>query len=302
MKFTINNVSYDTNNYLTSFVDENTGEVHPENKALNRSVRLLWFRSVYPQARIIKETVNSGMTIDVLKAMPEYNANIPDDVFKYYERLASRGCCTAIAKASIYLDSYAKEPAVVDYAVRYAEKGFSYNNEAALNAAADRAICSLGFIVPEEITVGNMQTVIPEGGNNADTPKQESVGSVINQIAQKVDKADYTSIDVEQLVDDSSDNDKSQPISTPKAPKENIQSNVAVYDIATPVDEIINSMSEEDARAYIIPTGKYANRTVGEVYEETKDKDDHSPTIGWFAEKYSGKNNILKAACIIVNR
>ena len=114
MKFTINNVSYDTNNYLTSFVDENTGEVHPENKVLNRSVRLLWFRSVYPQARIIKETVNSGMTIDVLKAMPEYNANIPDDVFKYYERLASRGCCTAIAKASIYLDSYAKEPAVVD--------------------------------------------------------------------------------------------------------------------------------------------------------------------------------------------
>ena len=227
MKFTINNVSYDTNNYLTSFVDENTGEVHPENKVLNRSVRLLWFRSVYPQARIIKETVNSGMTIDVLKAMPEYNANIPDDVFKYYERLASRGCCTAIAKASIYLDSYAKEPAVVDYAVRYAEKGFSYNNEAALNAAADRAICSLGFIVPEEITVGNMQTVIP-----ADIPKQESVGSVINQIAQKVDKADYTSIDVEKLVDDSSDNDKSQPIS---APKENIQSNVAVYYIATPV-------------------------------------------------------------------
>ena len=87
-----------------------------------------------------------------------------------------------------------------------------------------------------------------------------------------------------------------------EAPKENIQSNVAVYDIATPVDEIINSMSEEDARAYIIPTGKYANRTVGEVYEETKDKDGHSPTIGWFAEKYSGKNNILKAACIIVNR
>ena len=117
-----------------------------------------------------------------------------------------------------------------------------------------------------------------------------------------MDKADYTSIDVEKLVDDSSDNDKSQPISTPKAPKENIQSNVAVYDIATPVDEIINSMSEEDARAYIIPTGKYANRTVGEVYEETKDKDGHSPTIGWFAEKYSGKNNILKAACIIVNR
>lgn len=77
---------------------------------------------------------------------------------------------------------------------------------------------------------------------------------------------------------------------------------MAVYDIATPVDEIINSMSEEDARAYIIPTGKYANRTVGEVYEETKDKDGHSPTIGWFAEKYSGKNNILKAACIIVNR
>lgn len=30
MKFIINNVSYDTNNYLTSFVDENTGEVHPE--------------------------------------------------------------------------------------------------------------------------------------------------------------------------------------------------------------------------------------------------------------------------------
>lgn len=55
MKFIINNVSYDTNNYLTSFVDENTGEVHPENKVLNRSVRLLWFRSVYPQAKLLKK-------------------------------------------------------------------------------------------------------------------------------------------------------------------------------------------------------------------------------------------------------
>lgn len=298
MKFTINTTTYDTNDYLSSFVDEYTGEVHPEKKVLNRNVRLLWFRSVYPQARIIKETISSGMAGDVLKAMPEYVENMPDEVFDYYKRLSSRACCAAVAKASIYLDNSAKKPIVVDYAVRYAEKGFSYNNEAALNAAADRAICSLGFIVPEEITVGNMS---PEE-NSAEITKA-TVGAVINQIDNEVmKKADKPNqkkqaaakkADIVDLVDE--EEVKPQPVKP--EPVNNV-----VYDIATPVEDIVNAMSEEDARAFIIPSGKYANRSVGEVFEQTKDKSGRSATIGWFAEKYNGKNNILKAACMIVNK
>lgn len=147
MKFTINNVSYDTNTILLHLLMKTPARCIRKIRWLNRIVYDCYGFVLFIRRReLLKKHVNSRHDNCVLKAMPEYNANIPDDVFKYYERLASRGCCTAIAKASIYLDSYAKEPAVVDYAVRYAEKDFSYNNEAALNAAADRAICSLGFI------------------------------------------------------------------------------------------------------------------------------------------------------------
>ena len=46
--------------------------------------------------------------------------------------------------------------------------------------------------------------------------------------------------------------------------------------------------------------GRYRGKTVGEVYESTKDANGFSSKLGWFADNYR-TNNILVAACIIVN-
>lgn len=272
MKFTIHNNEYDTKDYIQQFVDENTGEV-TNRKVLNKSVRLLWFRSVYPKARIVKEIVTAGLPTDIIKSLPTLT-DIPEPIWDYVQKLSTRGVACAVAKASVYENTEATLPLSVDYAVRYAEKGFSYNNEAALNAAVDRAIADVGFIAPEELCV--------------DVPTPANIVNDIN-------KSNKAIANLQELLD--------------SGELDNLNSNVAVteasgepcYDKSTPVEDIIKMMSKADAKAYLVSCGKHAGKTVGEMYEDTKDKDGYSNTLDFFTTKYRGADNILRAACSIVN-
>lgn len=72
------------------------------------------------------------------------------------------------------------------------------------------------------------------------------------------------------------------------------------YDRTTPVDEILKVMDAATARTVVFENGRYRGKTVGEVYESTKDANGFSSKLGWFADNYR-TNNILVAACIIVN-
>ena len=95
--------------------------------------------------------------------------------------------------------------------------------------------------------------------------------------------------------------------------KERPQPSVPSYDKTTPVDEIMKTMDAATARTIVFENGKYKGQTVGAVYESTKDnngfsskestKDNNgfSGKLKWFADNYR-TNNILVAACIIVNK
>lgn len=274
MLFKVNGTEFNTKDYISSFVDENTGQIIEDRKVLNKSVRILWFRSVYPEARIEKEIILSGSTLECLGRLPENTPSLPENVWEYVSKLLNRGVACAVAKASVYKDTESEKPLAVDYAVRFAEKGFTYNNEAALNAAADRAICSCGFICPEEITV------MPENASADDCSAAAEPSEQAKAIAA-----------IENLIDED-----------PSSDDKPVMPNEKTYDKATPVKDILRIMTQEQAEEYVFPTGKYKGKTVKCVWNDTKDNGGHSSTLEWFANEYKGKDNILRAACTKVNK
>lgn len=142
------------------------------------------------------------------------------------------------------------------------ETPFEYYTEAAVNSAVDRCLIDLGFVVPEEF----------EKSPLAAQPSQQQ-----QAIA-----------DIEALVESGGGKAASQP----SAPS---------YDKTTPVDEIMRTMDAATARTIVFENGKYKGKTVGEVYESTKDNNGFSSKLKWFADNYR-TNNILVAACLIVNK
>lgn len=142
------------------------------------------------------------------------------------------------------------------------ETPFEYYTEAAVNSAVDRCLIDLGFVVPEEL-------------EKSPVPAQPS------QQQQAI-------ADIEALIDSEGGKERPQPC-------------VPSYDKTTPVDEIMKTMDAATARTIVFENGKYKGQTVGAVYESTKDNNGFSSKLKWFADNYR-TNNILVAACIIVNK
>lgn len=142
------------------------------------------------------------------------------------------------------------------------ETPFEYYTEAAVNSAVDRCLIDLGFVVPEEL----------EKSPLAAQPSQQQ-----QAIA-----------DIEALIDSGGGKAEPKPSATS-------------YDKTTPVDEILKTMDAATARTIVFENGKYKGQTVGSVYESTKDNNGFSGKLKWFADNYR-TNNILVAACIIVNK
>ena len=140
------------------------------------------------------------------------------------------------------------------------EKPFAYYTEAAINSAVDRCLIDLGFVVPEELEKSPVS-----GAPSNPSPSQQAIA------------------DIEKMIDDNEN-----PPSTPS------------YNKTTPVDEILKVMDAATARRVVFENGKFKGKTVGEVYETTKDNKGFSGKLRWFADNYRS-NNILVAACLIVN-
>ena len=129
-----------------------------------------------------------------------------------------------------------------------------------INSAVDRCLIDLGFVVPEELEKSPVS-----GAPSNPSPSQQAIA------------------DIEKMIDDNEN-----PPSTPS------------YNKTTPVDEILKVMDAATARRVVFENGKYKGKTVGEVYETTKDNKGFSGKLRWFADNYRS-NNILVAACLIVN-
>lgn len=287
MKFTspLTETVYDTSNYLNTFVDEYTGEIIPNRRVLDRRIRKLWFRSVFPNA-IIKHKVEITSMLDkVLDKITNITAEQLDIIREIAkEGKAALAYVEIVDNGDIIAENYALRRATTD-----GDKGgdnkngsFEYYTEAALNAALERALIDLGFVVPEEIELAPMQ---PDKGE----PKK-TLSKGIKKSINTLTDAQKAIVNIESLVD-SGDTEVTDTSSGP------------CYDKGTPVEEIMKMMSETDARAYVFTcNGKYKGKTVGEVYEADKDNKGHSNTLSWFAGKFINKDNILVAACKIINK
>lgn len=270
IKFNYNGVDYNTTDFLTQFVDENTDEVKQDMYVLNKRIRLLWFRSVYPKARIEKKLLAKDdyciIPDNLLKHLVDVSDN-KENLCDKLDRISNRYSSMAIASASVYLDVNDEKPIATDYAVRFADKSFTYNNEAALNAAVDRAIIDCGFTIPQELL-----SYKPDNTQQADE---------LSVSAQKI-------ADIEALIEGDTSPDVNEPVKDEP------------FDLSTPVDKIKKLITKEQAESYVISSGKHKGKTVKQLYSETQ-VDGNSKVLTWYAEAYQGKDNILRAACEIVN-
>lgn len=130
----------ESNNYLKDRIDDYTGTI--VGKRLDRTIRVAWFLAENPNAVIYKELKSSGIPLDVVKSI----GNLTAEAVKLITETAG----VAIASVEIYKD---RDDGCIanDYAIRGATEVFSYNCEAAINAATDRALIAAGYFVPEEL-------------------------------------------------------------------------------------------------------------------------------------------------------
>lgn len=282
MKFidVITKQEIDTNDYLESFVDEYSGEIKPETKVLNKNIRRKWFHSVFPQA-LIKKTVETtslfdlvgdkltdllaGRSVEEIQQLQNVGKSAKAFVEVYIDgKLAAQAC--ALRKASVNDDGTTWE----------------YYTEAAQNAALDKCLIELEFVVPEETA---KSPKVCEEHTEANAAKKVVPKDTSPKVVTTVTEAQKAIADIEALVE----SDKAVADDVP-------------FDKSTPVEEILKHLNAADARAYVFTcNGKFKGKTVGEVYESDKDSSGFSKTLNWFANRFVGKDNILVASCIRVN-
>lgn len=296
MKFTDvkTNTLIDTNDFLESFVDEYTGEIIPDKRVLNKRIRRMWFRSEHPNA-LIKKEVEVTSTFDKLgEHLAEVLAGRTADEIR---QLATVGK-SALAYVQIYSDGklIAEDHALRRIEVREDGSSWEFYTEAAINAAIERCLIDLGFVVPEEIEKApipnSSASDTPSAENKPAKPKAKakSTKKTVNTVTEAQKAAREAIADIEVLVDESGNE---IDVTTTED---------FVYDKKSPVEEIMKHMSSADARATLFTcNGKWKGKTVGEAYESDKDKQGYSKTLNWFANHFEGKDNILVAACRIVN-
>ena len=83
--------------------------------------------------------------------------------------------------------------------------------------------------------------------------------------------------------------------STPPKTGQMLQGALQNLDTSLPVEELMKRMNYEMAVGTVIPgKGKYGGKTMGQVAVESPS------TIQWFAEQYSGPNNLVPAAAKVI--
>ncbi|OKZ61197.1 MAG: hypothetical protein BHV88_23570 [Clostridiales bacterium 41_12_two_minus] len=83
--------------------------------------------------------------------------------------------------------------------------------------------------------------------------------------------------------------------STPPKTGQMLQGALQNLDTSLPVEELMKHMNYEMAVGTVIPgKGKYGGKTMGQVAVESPS------TIQWFAEQYSGPNNLVPVAAKVI--
>ena len=139
--------------------------------------------------------------------------------------------------------------------------------ETAETAAVGRALADAGFGIQfsepgeeQDRSLVDAPVTLPDSGLSEEMGQDESEKEIPDEVPQSTERQKKTS-----------------------------EQKKAEWDASMPVEELMQKMSLEDAKNYLIPIGAYKGKTLGELCVEKPG------AINWYIESYHGKNNALRA-------
>ena len=240
-----------------------------ENEGKNMNLldfRMLYFRSINLDGSIAHSIKTLNSTMAIVEAKVYLNkSDVPENYV---------ACAIGHAKGNENAD-YLKE--AMDSAVA----------EALSLAGFDEKYCRAGLIIEKSIAESESNSVIEQEApvfstSSVETevisePEQtQEVTNIIPPIAYDSEKEELPS-KAEQAVKGSALQETERP----------------TYDMNTPVEEIVAVMSLEEAKKVPIMHQRQES-TMGQLAIMKPDN------ISWYAERYSGPNNIFRAAAIVL--
>ena len=224
--------------------------------------RMLYFRFTHPEGAIVHaiKTLNATMAIAEVKVYLD-KRDVPENCVS-----------SAIGHVKANGGDYLKE--AIDLAVL----------DALSLAGFDEKYCRAGLVMEkvEAATGETIQEIRPtmtETSTEFFSEQKEAPG--VDELSEPA-AVNLPVADEQSMEDTSSDSNAEETESVKPA-----------YDMNTPVDEIVASMTVEDAMNVPVVFQRQES-TMGKLALAKPDN------IGWYAEKYSGPNNLLRAAAIVL--
>ena len=181
----------------------------------------------------------------------------------------------AIIESRVYLNRNDTEDAYIScaFAQRWRKEDDAYGLkyvETAETAAVGRALADAGFGIQfsepgeeQDRSLVDAPVTIPDSGLSEEMGQDEPEEELPDEMLQSTEK-------------------QRKALSSPEQKK-------TEWDASMPLEELMQKMSLEDAKNYLIPSGAYKGKTLGELCVEKPG------AINWYVESYHGKNNVLRA-------
>jgi hypothetical protein len=241
-----------------SFMREIETDTQEKQLYLDVKYRKLWFRLKHPNGKIKKS------------------------IIKLTEQLA-------IVEAKVYLDKNDPEENYVASALaqRFLQQDDRFGNryvELAETASVGRALADAGFGIQfcdigEESDPGIVDSGIPVGSSSG-----KGAGPVTGTQPSSNGQSTAGAAPAKTPA----------PAQPPQQPK--TQPPKASYTSATPVDEIYNLMTLDEAKKVVVDCGYNKGKTMSQVALEKPG------SLDWYVDSYKGPNNILRAAAkLLIN-
>lgn len=291
-------------------------EGQPGKYYLDVAFRKLWFRLKYPNGKIVKKLIKLTDDVAIVEAKVYLDKNDAEDTFisnalaqkyksgddqfgmKFVELAETAAVGRALSDAGFGLQFADKEmdfdPEVTEAPIEGpmlngGSMVSEYDNEELICESdgadaldnPDDSIpgqCEIEDYIPmpEEIEVamqGAMTPVMQQAGNSAVVTQSQPMTQPVNENPQ------------------TNSGQNVRPASVP-ASGSNTPVGRDVSEIKTnlPVDEIYKMLTRDMAASIVIPTGIYRGKTLGQLSIEKPD------AVSWYVDKYSGPNNLLRAA------
>ena len=250
-------------------------EGQEEQLYLDVKYRKLWFRLVNPAGKIISRIITFTENMAVVEARIYLDKCDQED--NYVANSFSQKFRSDDPKFGDKFLEMANDPAQVDAGIPY------QNPQMPDSGAMENAAMPDSGVMPN--------APMPTYGEMPGQPEYAGQ-QMMNQFYQQAQAAGST---IYHGSGQMPGYGSAPAASTPPKTGQMLQGALQNLDTSLPVEELMKHMNYEMAVGTVIPgKGKYGGKTMGQVAVESPS------TIQWFAEQYSGPNNLVPAAAKVI--